>query len=113
MEQTLAAISRLRKNKQPINFVRSRPLRRFRLHGYIKEEGIRREIERQRGRSQSSAIQPPRLARSKDNIIAALRLRAKALQGRESRFETRTENSLRKVCCTRIRMQAFRGRKLG
>jgi hypothetical protein len=39
MEQTLAAISRLRKNKQPINFVRSRPLRRFRVHGYIKKRG--------------------------------------------------------------------------
>jgi hypothetical protein len=39
MEQTLAAISRLRKNKQPINFVRSRPLQRFRLHDYIEKRG--------------------------------------------------------------------------
>jgi Family of unknown function (DUF6262) len=81
MEQKWAAISRLEKNQQPINFRSVSTAAAVSPAWLYKEEGIRREIERLRG-SQSSAIQPPRLGRSKDNIIAALRLRAKAPQER-------------------------------
>jgi hypothetical protein len=81
MEQTLAAISRL---KKPIKFrsvstaAAVSPAWLYKEEGQKKKRGSEREIERLRG-SQSSAIQPPHLGRSKDNIIAALRLRAKAL----------------------------------
>jgi hypothetical protein len=96
MEQTLAAIRRLQKNEQPLNFVRSRPLRRFRLHGCIKRRGPEKKLN---GCEEANRqlLNPPRFARSEDNIIAPSDFEQKPLQERNRRFDTRTEKAYGKL----------------
>ena len=110
MEQTLAAIRRLQKNEQPLNFVRSRPLRRFRLHGCIKRRGPEKKLN---GCEEANRqlLNPPRFARSEDNIIAPSDFEQKPRR-KEIADSIQELESLRKAYCIRIRMQAFRGRKL-